>query len=375
MPKRQPILAVLIALLVVTAGCSTSQVDKPDQDGEVILFNEETATASSTPTATPREQVNVTLRNASPRKLHEINQTIQAYYLDLASNQSARQIAARSAHQTCTKFSPVNQSLFTDPSNVQSRTRMLSHMADVVNAHSEKQYVSPRQLRSIADKAGVVAKYTTMIGPWNQYHEASCNFNRSQPETVEDYYIATGALLVELSLMQYQVYYKASFKTVQSASHTPAFRLIQSKFGNQVFGLAESISHWTARNGFESAPKVLREKAESGNLSLATFNFTQANTTLNSSLSEAGNVNSNLTRMASDCYEHASKSEEDSGGGWIDKGKDIVGDAKDYAKDTALKGNISLIVDDIEGVDAENISKDTMNSIRNCMTEKQNNSG
>ena len=373
MASRQPILAALISLLVVTAGCATSGVHTPQQDEQIQVFEEESPTATSTPTQSSQEsQINVTFHNASDQKLNEINQTLQSFSLDLVSNQSAKRVAARSANQTCMNFAPVNKSLFTDPSAVQRRSRMLSHAADVVNSYSEKQYVSPRRLRSVADNAGTIAKYTTMVGPWNQYYEASCSFNRTRPETVEDYYIATSGLLLELAFMQYQVYYKASFETVRVASHTRTFRLIQSKFGNQVLGLTQSVSHLTARNGLESAPKVLREKAQKGNLSLASFNVTQFNSTLNGSLDRSGNVGRNVSRMVSNCYEQVSNSEDEGGGGWVGKGKDFIDDGKDYAEDVISSGNVSDVVDGMEGVDAGDLSEDTIKSIQNCVDEKQN---
>jgi hypothetical protein len=375
MASRQPIFAALVALVVVTAGCATSGVHTPPQGDQIQVFEEESPTATLTPTPGSQESsTNVTFRNTSAQKLNEINQTIQSFSLNLVSNQSAKRVAARTANQTCTSFAPVNQSLFTDSSAVQSRSRMLSHAADVVNSHSEKQYVSPRRLRSVADKAGTIAKYTTMVGPWNQYYEASCSFMRPRPETVEDYYIATSGLLLELTLMQYQVYYKASFETIRVASHTRTFRLIQSKFGNQVLGLTQSVSHWTARGGLKSAPKVLREKAQKGNLSLASFNFAQVNTTLNGSLDRSGNISRNVSRMVSSCYEQVSNSEDEGSGGWIGKGEDFIEDGKDYAEDVISTGNVSDAVDDIEGVDAGDLSEDTIKSIQNCVHEKQNSS-
>ena len=383
---RQTLVAVSVALMLVVAGCngsrSTGQFYSDTSTANYVASPHSTTLETTTRPTTPVETTSrtntsvklVSLKRAPQSKIKEINESLKGFYGGLTKEQvQPKAVAAIAAKRTCSNLSKINRSLLVDPSNTQKASRILSHATEILNSNYDSVHVSPRRLRRVANGAGTLAKYTTLIGPWNAYYEASCRFDRNDPESVENYYISTGALVFELSMMQYQVYYKTSFKAVNIASHSRAYRTIHSTFGDDVFGLSMSISHWAARETLESVPLFVREKAVELNISVngSTTNVNQIRGQFGPSLASSWNQSTQakdeVTKLVKSCYEETKS--KDSGGGLfgdlLSSGEKIVSDtfSEDY--------NVSDALEDLDGVDATEVSDRTMNQIGKCVSEEK----
>lgn len=378
-PSRRGVLALSVALMILVAGCS-SGASNSDPDPETPADTVTPTRERTTQETTSRGENHtgpVSLENASREKKRAVNDSLRSFYGGLTAMESRPdEVAATAAQRSCSTLPKINRSFLTSPGETQERARVLSHAAGVLNSNYDNVHVSPAKLRTVADGAGTLAKYTTLIGPWNAYREASCAFDRDKPETVEDYYIATGALVFELAMMQNQVYYKTGFKAVNVASHNRAYRRIQTEFGDEVFGLSMSVSHWAARGSLESAFAFVREKAiamnvsvddSASNVSRLTNQFAPS---LGSEWEQAMGESSNVTELVETCYDEVDAEGSESGG-WLDEAGDAFDSVKD-AGESVVSGdyNVSDAIGDAEGINRSQVSDETLSRIKGCVREK-----
>lgn len=142
----------------------------------------------------------------------------------------------------------------------------VKHAATTLQAYEER--IDPGRIQQSIEFAGTVAKYATVAGAYKEYRDASCAFNASKPETVEDYYIATAALTVELAMLQYGVSYKVASKATRMASHTSTFRMVQSRFGNDALRILMSETHWAVRGQVTGVQATVATELDQRNITM-----------------------------------------------------------------------------------------------------------
>jgi len=275
--------AVILAVLVVLAGCSTTG-DKPqspmqeEAETEVVTEAPEQTSSQSTISTQkpPTQEINgVIYYNMTPRKTENVRSVMSGFYSRLPENQSDRlNITSSVAETTCERSAKIDLTALNASSESKRQLYRVKHAAKSMSAFNDK--IKPSKIDTAISTASTAAQYTTVAGSYNEYYEAACAFDRDNPETVEDFYIASAALGVELAMMQYGVYYKVSSKTVRVASHTRTFRMVQAKFGDDALRIFMSEAHWAIRGQVNGVNRFIAEQAKKSNLDLNSSELNQS---------------------------------------------------------------------------------------------------
>lgn len=384
---RRRLLAVGMALLLVTAGCATStnSISNPSTTAREVTTPETTQTTTTAEKTTTSRQTSlratatshesntivrgdVTYHNASEEKLRQVNETMAHFFEKLPANKSERMETVATAANTSCGFYPINASLFNAASSAHERGQQLYRVAQVMNEHFNSR-IQPSQIRSAAQDARKVGQYATVIGTYNNYVKASCPFDRDKPETVEDYYLATAALGFELLMFQYSMYYKTAFTVTRKVSHTHTYRVFQVTYGDKALGMVMSGTYWLTHGTLQAAPKFVRDELDQMNI----------NTTANVS---GGNYSSQVEQFAgaevvprglsadvARCVEQATNETEASGGvfGSI---SDTASDVVDSVQDE-LRGGFTTaeVLKTVKGADARNLTEEQIQKVQKCMDE------
>lgn len=281
------LLALSVALMLVLSGCAQStpleNVDSPSDSTARLTA---TSITTSTPTPKPRltptssdtentstiltKQIGeFTVYNLTEEKAHSIESGMQGFFAKLPENESERsETTAQVAKTSCREGDYINDAVFEGTDKLNRQGYRVYHAALTFNDEFNSD-IQPDRVKTVITTTGKVAKYTTVIGAYNEYYEASCAFDEEDPESVKHFYYASAALGFELLLIQNQVYYKSALVLTRKASHTRAFRLVQSLFGDDALRILMSETHWLLRNSLQGANQFVGDEAASMNISLS----------------------------------------------------------------------------------------------------------
>lgn len=387
--------AISLALLVVLAGCAsgaspvteaqrTAEPNSPSPTSTAPETQTTTATAtpepSPTPTPTPpstatanpttegnTSAVDVEAMTASERA--SIHEAITHAFEKVPENRTERlAYTAALAEQTCLNGT-VNTSAVESMGNVSGASKRqlyrVKHVAATIQGFNSQ--IDTDQVQGSIETAGTIAKYATIIGTVNEYEEAACAFDIDNPESVEDYYLATTALTVELAFIQYGVAYRVSSKVTRMASHTSTFRMVQSKFGDDALSLLMSETYWLVNGQIATAQAAAFTIADEQNITLR-------NTSLNDSqISTAINQTVAVEPSSTDVLNASTAFLTESG--------TLVGNASDYVQNmsinetgdilnnTTVNGTLNDTADNLDGVVNNTTSNETISDSRDQVNQ------
>ena len=361
--------------MLILAGCSTaSQQPAPQTERPLQTTTAPAATPTQISTSTTTEQTTktveygeVTYYNATESEIQTINETMAHFFEDLPENKTERTaIVAKMADKSCAA-GKVNKTLFTSASLAHERGQQLYHVARLMRNNFNSR-INPTRIRKVARRSAKIGKYTTIVGTYNDYHEAACAFNRDKPETVEDYYLASAALGFELLMFQYGMYYKTAFKANRVLSHSRTYRVVQSTFGDEALGLMMSGSYWLVHGTLQAAPNYVRNEADEMNITLSRDVVQKDRRGMIEQFVGAKVVPRSVSVAATRCYNKIkNQTKNDSG---------LFNQAKEFAKDFTgrlLNGEytVSEVFKTAKGVNPDELSKEEMKKMKNCLEESQ----
>lgn len=355
--------ALVFAVLVPLTGCG-SAVDTatPVNANKAVETVEPTPTESSDPTSTPTEsptpapteaastpeesqedpqQNRTQLLSTESEDCSEINGTVFCgpaeqrseeirlaathAFENLPENRSERlAVTAQMANASCANATETANLSVVDPvENASSLSKRqlyrVKHGAETLQGFNDR--VDPKKVEAAIDTADTVATYATVVGTFQNYNEAACAFDRDDPESVEDYYLATATLTVELAMLQYGVAYRVSSKATRMASHTRTFGMIQSHFGDDALRIAMSETHWLVRGQMDGSQAMIASNTDEHNLSISNTSVNEtrmllwvnSTTGLNATgqeiLNESQNATSDLKNETASVAENATSNE------------------------------------------------------------------
>ena len=355
--------ALVFAVLVPLAGCgSVVDTTTPVNANAEIETVESTPTETPIPTSTPTEAPTLTptettstpkvsqedtqqnrtqLLSTESEDCSEINGTVFCgpaeqrseeirlaathAFENLPENRSERlAVTAQMANASCANATETANLAVIDPvknaSDLSKRQLYrVKHSAETLQRFNDR--VDPEKVESAIDAADTVATYATVVGTLQKYNEAACAFDRDDPESVEDYYLATATLTVELAMLQYGVAYRVSSKATRMASHTRTFGMIQSHFGDDALRIAMSETHWLVRGQMDGAQAMIASNADEHNLSMSNTSVNETrmllwvdsttglNATSQQILNESLNATSDLKNETVSVAENATSNE------------------------------------------------------------------
>lgn len=288
----------VVCILLVSAGCTGVESNRPEQinveeQTRQVSQTTQTSTAMQSQSATPEqdddgttatlssgtESVSVTnesisayelvLDNVSTEDAETINGTLRSFYQEMSSNETERlETTAELANESC-NLSTIDATTFSTAAEVEREGYRLYQVSELLN-NNYNQNIDTDRFRGVIQGAGRVGQYAPIVGSYNEYHEAACNFDRDDPESVERFYLASAALGTEIMFVQYGATYRASSRLTRAASHTRVYRTVQSRFGDKALALLMSETHWAARNTLSGAPSFIVEQYTEHNLTLET---------------------------------------------------------------------------------------------------------
>lgn len=279
-PSKETFAAVFAALLLVSAGCTTNP-----NEGAAPVAGGGVAPAGNT---TPDYFDYKMLENLTTSKFESIESTARNIHYKLRNlNHSERLNVTQAVAQRSCSLPAFNSSIADQASTVREESFRAKHLYEVASAYSRhfNADINPEEIRSRVDKVGVVGQFAPVVGSYNNYREKACAFDADDPDTVQDFYIASAGLGMEFALIQQQVYYKTSFKAVQKASHTAPFKMVQSQFGDDALSLMMSEAHWFARGHLSGAKTFTVQKFQQMNLSAPSVDMESIQSTLDKKIS------------------------------------------------------------------------------------------
>lgn len=260
------VLVVLLVLMVVgnPGHESKGEVTEVRIETQDSVTPQQPLTASpvtSTPTSSERSLNGIHVRNLSREESRRLNESMSHFFERLPRNQTERTIvAAGVAQNTCRDLAQIDPTIFTTTSSIDRQTYRLSHAARTLNTEYTDA-VQPAGVERVLDASGDIAKYTTVVGAYNEFYKAACAFDRTNPETVKQFYLSSAALGFELMMMQYGAYYQVSSKATRVASHTSTFRAVQTTVGDDALRILMSETHWLVRGSINGAGVYVSQTA------------------------------------------------------------------------------------------------------------------
>lgn len=281
-----PALTIALALMVILAGCGSpidsrgSQVNEAEpteittesqvspQDTKTTNESAATGTSNTTNESATTETIDgIKFYNMTPKKAQKIEGVMVGFYSELPSNESERlKETEEIANATCKEGEKIDHRVFENSSEANRQLYRVKHAAETIQNFNND--IHPAKVQRAIEVTGDIGRYATVIGAYNEFYEASCAFDRNDPDTVEDYYIATAALGVEIALIQYGVYYKTSSKAARALSHTDTFRMVQAKFGDDALRILMSESHWAVRGSINGVNQFVADKLKEENVTV-----------------------------------------------------------------------------------------------------------
>lgn len=129
------------------------------------------------------------------------------------------------------------------------------------------------RMQTARQYSGILADYTPIIGSYERLHNASCAVKRGTPGAKEDFYIASAEFTTDVTLAQYGVIYKASFKTTGMAARAIGLNRLARVCSYKCVGLIQSELHWALRGAYSSTLDTIAIRA-TNDASLPTWNET-----------------------------------------------------------------------------------------------------
>jgi len=338
-----------LALLIILSGCTTA----PPPDGhEPGQEDPKTSTLTDHETESKPSQPSVCegYTNCSSEKVNALDSAVQSSFDRLPKNDSRRnQVTKQVANEICAAPT-TNLSTNASAGELQAELMKTSHAVALMNEEFNSD-INPRRFKNAAGTAGEVAKYTTILGSYNHLHTAACAYDQEEPDTVEEFYIASAAFGVEVLLIQHQMYYKASFKVGQKVEHTKSFQTIQKVGGDEAAALVLSEVHWFVRQGMTDTSQYVLRKSNEMNVTVDLNSSTKSD--LRQQLGErydglstdAQKIRNASNSAVQQCAEEAGmKFDSSSDNGLLGKAKDAAKNPSDTVKRAkkAFDGDVSI---------------------------------
>lgn len=319
--STRPVLAILVALLIVIAGCSTNQptappttvthTETPEQTTVSTTTTPTTTTTITTTATTVPETSTVSnstrnwsseLVNLTPEKKANISDTIHSLYSKV-NESNRRQVTADAAQEICS-MPKIDKSALSNASKADREFRRIYHGAKVWNSHFSSK-IDPARVEAGIDVARKAGKYAPVVGNYNRLNDAACNYSTDDPESRREFYLSTTAFGIELALIQNSVFWRGASAATRTLSHTAPYKMVQSVFGDAAYGFVMSETYWLIHGSLLAADDFALDHANEMNM---TWNQSQINTTdiksqINSTHRLVQNVSlegtiSNVTRLA-----------------------------------------------------------------------------
>ena len=355
------------------SGCSTASHNPTPEKATAVQTPTPTPTSEPTTTSTSDRQVEKTLEyeevtyyNATKSDIRAVNETMVHFFEKLPENKSERTATvAKVASESCA-LPKTNETVFTAASYAHKRGQQLYHVARLMRTNFNSR-IKPVQIHNAAQTSAKIGKYTTIVGTYNDYQEAACAFDRDDPESREDFYLASAALGFELLMFQYGMYYKTAFKANRVLSHQRTYRVVQSTFGDEALGLLMSGSYWLVHGTLQAAPKFVRERADEMNVTLSEdATHLDGEETIDQFVG-AEVVPQTVSNAAKRCYDKIKKRSE-SNDGWLGQAEEFANDVRNDLPDTEY--SVSDVLESVKGVQPEELSEDQMRKVRNCIEKR-----
>jgi hypothetical protein len=362
--------------MLVLAGCSTSSQQSSPQTERSTPIPTPTATSTPAPTTTvtstnetsnPVEYGDVTYYNATESEIQAVNETMANFFEELPENETERMdVVASTARESC-GYGTINETMFASASFAHERGQQLYHVSRLMQNNFNSR-INPSRIRTAAQTSAKIGQYTTIVGTYNEYHEAACAFNRNDPETVEDYYLASAALGFELLMFQYGMYYKTAFKANRALSHHRTYRVVQSTFGDKALGLMMSGSYWLVHGSLHAAPDFAQNQADEMNLTISQEATEAERHEAIEQFAGAKVVPRDVSVAATRCYNDIKEQREDD--------ESLFDQARKFAEDVrgdflGGKYTISNVVKSASGVEPGELNAEEMDKMRNCIQREQ----
>lgn len=250
--------AVVILVLFVLPNLSQG----PDMTGNVV----------EEPTVSKTSESEIELQNMSSVKKEEIGKIAKNFYKEMPRNKSERlEVTAEIANNVCSDLEKIDKDAFSAASDTKRQAYRIKHAAQIIEENFNRE-ISPEKIERVISGAGEVGRFVTVVGPYNKFVEDSCQLEKGKPETVEDFYVSSASLGLELALVQYGIYYKGASEVTRMASHSRTFRMVQTKLGDDALGAVMSETHWAVRNTFQGAnqfsSQFMRENGLEGEIKI-----------------------------------------------------------------------------------------------------------
>lgn len=370
---RRRFLTVGVVLMLILAGCSTASQQPGSQPEQPVQTTIPTPTPTSATPTTPTKQAEksveysqVTYYNATETEIQAINETMAHFFEDLPENRLERTaIVAKMAKESCNART-VNKTLFASASFTHERGQQLYHVARLMRNNYNSR-INPTRIRKVAQRSAEIGKYTTIVGTYNKYHEASCAFDRDNPETIEDYYLASAALGFELLMFQYGMYYKTAFKANRVLSHHRTYRVVQATFGDDALGLMMSGSYWLVHGTLQAAPNFARNQADEMDITLSRDATRVDHHGMVERFAGAKVVPRSVSETAKQCYNRV-RNQSKSNGGLFSQGKKLTQDITGKFREG--KYTTSEVLGTAKGVNPQELSEEQMKKVSVCVDEQ-----
>lgn len=271
--------------MVVLAGCTTDAPTDPNSP--------DTETPESTPSPTPppeKEQsvdeevkeaaTNIRSKDVPHDAQDHLRSSLTGLYADLPENESERKDEMRDiAAEVCADREAIPyEDIIEGSGDLHEYTYTIGHTSQTMNEQFSAGLNTDRIGSRMSSARGVtapVSKYAPLVGSYNRFHEAACAFEVGEPGSEEEFYVATAALTMELVLLQYGVFYKASFRATGTAANKLSLMKIYHACGANCYKLTLSQIHWGVRGTLAQASGYAISKSSEIGVELREEDFDQ----------------------------------------------------------------------------------------------------
>lgn len=267
---RTALIAIFIGLLVVMAGCTTTQpAPVPVAPAEenptptTVRATQTTHSATTVVTSTQNNNSTVELENLTSEKREEINDTLHGLY-DKVNESNRQEVTTEAANKIC-EFGSINVTL-AKVSGGDRELRRIYHGSRVWNEYFSSR-IDPEKIDQgikVARKAG---KYAPIAGSYNRMHEAACAYSPNDTASQREFYIAATAFGIEMALIQNSVFWRGASTATRTLSHTAPYKMVQSVFGDSAYGFMMSETYWVIHGSLLSVDDFIIEHSNEMNVS------------------------------------------------------------------------------------------------------------
>lgn len=257
--------SILLALLIVLAGCSTTQLP---QNPKQKMSEDQTPTSTSTSTSTTLSASTAQLKEKgmslqesgaglSPKERREVQHLIMNFYVKLENDSRRRQTLIDAAKETCSVDNRLNGVSLTEIENgTKQANRMARRMegaVEIINENFNEELPTKRFSR-LRQGVSDASKYAPLLGSYNRLNNAACAAAEKQTDrAIRNYQIAALVFGVDALLVYQSAFYRPAFSAtgyLTNRANMVGFYKLRYLCGNRCYALAMSELHWTLRASF-----------------------------------------------------------------------------------------------------------------------------